>query len=353
MIRKVLYICEDTKSAQFRYRCHNVMEWTRRSKKWQVGWLTSAELEKARGQLGGISLIVVERQTAKNRQLIDFVKEARERGARVLYDIDDLVFDLRDLGVLMSATNSRNVLYWAGYVMGVRRLARVCDGFITTNEYLGKRLEKSFRKPFRVIHNSLNEEQIAASEKEILKKKNEKEFVVGYFSGSPTHVKDFRMVEPELIKFLEDFADAKLLIVGYMELSEKMKILVGGGRVVAKPFVEYKKLQKLVAGVDVNIAPLEVNVFTNCKSELKFFEAAVVETTTIASPAYAFKKAIQDGKNGFLVEPGGWYEKLKYLHENPKENVAVAKQARKDVMRKYAGAELTKEIEAAYDFFAN
>ena len=107
-----------------------------------------------------------------------------------------------------------------------------------------------------------------------------------------------------------------------------------------------------MAEVDVNIAPLVLNDFTNCKSELKFFEAAAVETTTIASPSYTFKRAIKDGENGFLAQPGEWYEKLEYLYKHPEENKKIAKRARKYALKHYYGKEFLKEVEAAYDYFA-
>ena len=37
---------------------------------------------------------------------------------------------------------------------------------------------------------------------------------------------------------------------------------------------------------------MENNKFTNCKSELKFFEAAIAETVTVASPTFNYKNAI-------------------------------------------------------------
>ncbi|MBO7718339.1 glycosyltransferase, partial [Candidatus Saccharibacteria bacterium] len=93
------------------------------------------------------------------------------------------------------------------------------------------------------------------------------------------------------------------------------------------------------------------NDFTNCKSELKFFEAGAVETTTIASPTYAFLKAIENGKNGFLARPGEWYDKLEYLYKHPEENKTIAKQARKYALKHYYGKEFLEEVEAAYDYF--
>ena len=205
----------------------------------------------------------------------------------------------------MKSTNSKNVVYWIGYLWGVRRIAGKADGFICTNEFLAGKLKRSFDKPVKVIPNSLNQAQVEVSERCVADGgKKHDGFMVGYFSGSPTHAKDFAMVESELVCFLKEHEDAKLLVVGYMKFSPEMREMISVGKVEVHELVDYLELQELMAGVDVNIAPLVVNDFTNCKSELKFFEAAAVETTTIASPTYTFKKAITDGENGFLAQPG-------------------------------------------------
>ena len=137
-----------------------------------------------------------------------------------------------------------------------------------------------------------------------------------------------------------------------MEFSNRAAEYVKSGRIKTHKLVSYLEMLKMMAEVDVNIAPLLINNFTNCKSELKFFEAAAVETTTIASPTYAFKEAISDGKNGFLAKPGEWYAKLKYLYEHPEENKKMAKSAREYAFKHYFGKGLLKQIEEAYDYFA-
>ena len=260
------------------------------------------------------------------------------------------MFDYRDLPVVLYTTRSKNWLYWFAYFFGIRRIAKRVDGFICTNDFLAEKLARSFKKPVKVIRNSLNKKQIEVSE-ELLKNKKHDNFVIGYFSGSPTHIRDFGLVESELVEFLKKHDDAKLKVVGDMEFSLRMKEMINEGRVEVKKKVDYLKLQKEIAEVDVNIAPLIVNDFTNCKSELKFFEAAIVETTTIASPTYTFKKAITNGENGFLAKPGEWQEKLEYLYNHPEENKRIAKKAKAYALKHYYGSEFLKEVEGVYGYF--
>ncbi len=353
-VKKVLYIVKDKEDAQFRYRVRNVMEATGKSSKFEVEYCLLDELEKKKEQLKRADIIVVLRQTAKDNTLLNVLDELRNNGTIILFDLDDLAFDYRDLPVLMRGTNSKNVVYWMGYFWGIRRIAKKVDGFLCTNEFLGDKLKRSFNKPYAVIPNSLNKSQIEISDKLIKKKGNKtgKGFSIGYFSGSPTHARDFRMVEPELTRFLEEHDEAVLEVVGYMDYSDSMKKMMEKGRVHTNKLVDYLKLQELISKVDVNIAPLVVSDFSNCKSELKFFEAGAVETTTIASPTYAFKNAIKDGENGFLAQEGEWYDKINYLYEHADDNKRVAKNAHEYALKHYYGKELLDKTEEAYEFFA-
>ena len=156
-------------------------------------------------------------------------------------------------------------------------------------------------------------------------------------------------MEPEIIKFLDMHSDATLEVVGYMEFSDKIKKLIDSGKLRVTELMDYLELQKTVSEVDVNIAPLVINDFTNCKSELKFFEAAAVETVTIASPSYTFKKAISDGKNGLLAKTGEWYNKLELLYGDLEKRAEMAKEARKYALENYYGEKFLKEVEKAYD----
>ena len=347
-MKKVLYIVEDTEPAQFRYRVKNVIEALEESSKWSGKWILTKNISK--DSLADVDLVVILRQTAKDKKILDFIKLAQRRGIKVLFDLDDLVFDYKDLPALMKGTNSKNIFYWVGYVWGIRRIAKKVDGFIVTNNFLGKKIKRSFNRTVKVIPNSLSDAQIKVA-KECLNNKKHDGFVMGYFSGSPTHVRDLRMVEPEIFKFLDQHEDAKLKIVGFMELSLEMKKRIEKGQIEILRLMKYLDQMRTVAKVDVNIAPLVISEFTNCKSELKFFEAAVVETTTIASPTYAFEKAIEDGKNGLLARQGEWFEKLEYLYEHQKENLKIAKTARDYALESYYGKNFLKQIEAVYERF--
>ncbi|MDO4752852.1 MAG: glycosyltransferase [Candidatus Saccharibacteria bacterium] len=346
--KKVLYLVEDTESAQFRYRVKNVIEALKDSSMWLADSVKTDDFSDS--DLDEVDLVVILRQTEKNGKILKAIEAAHKRGLKVLFDLDDLIFDYRDLMVLMKGTGSKNIVYWMGYIWGIKRIAKKVDGFITTNGFLAKKIKRSFSRPCSVILNSLNSKQIKVAN-ESLKDKKHDGFTIGYFSGSPTHTKDLRLIESEIFKFLDKYEDVKLEIVGYVEPSVEMKKRIDDKRVEIFELVDYLEQIRMTAKVDVNIAPLVINDFTNSKSELKFFEAAVVETVTIASPNYSFKKAISDGENGFLARPDEWCNKLEYLYENSSESRKIAKKAYEYVLKNYYGEKFTKEVEEAYNYF--
>ena len=62
---------------------------------------------------------------------------------------------------------------------------------------------------------------------------------------------------------------------------------------------------------------------------------------------------LQEIEVGFLRKRGEWYKTLEYIYNNPKETKIVAKAARVYALKHYIGPEFLKEVEDAYEYFAN
>jgi hypothetical protein len=82
--------------------------------------------------------------------------------------------------------------------------------------------------------------------------------------------------------------------------------------------------------VEINLVPLQDNVFTNCKSELKWFEGAIVGTLTVATPTYTYRHAIEHGRTGWLVPSQQWLSVLRDILadiEGKRDVVVAAREA--------------------------
>jgi glycosyltransferase involved in cell wall biosynthesis len=127
-----------------------------------------------------------------------------------------------------------------------------------------------------------------------------------------------------------------LRIVGFMDHNEDL--VRYRDRIEFHPLQDFLNLQRLIAEVEINISPLQENTFTNCKSDLKFFEAAICGTLTLASPTFAFRNSIAHGQTGFLVSGHCWDQALRdavAIVEDRPRHTAIADAASEYVLSAY------------------
>jgi glycosyltransferase involved in cell wall biosynthesis len=85
-------------------------------------------------------------------------------------------------------------------------------------------------------------------------------------------------------------------------------------QIINKTIIDYNKLPEIISNIDINIIPLEKNIFNEVKSENKWVEAALVKVPTIVSNYGAFKNVIENNKTGILCSSiDDWYISLKTL----------------------------------------
>lgn len=357
-IAVIIYSDKDLYSS-FRYRAYNIYEATKDySKKWQLIFFFENELTELKKQLKNVDLLIFGRLERWQLQYDSLAIAAREYGAKIVFDLDDCICGTKYIRNMFNvvAPDTVDQDYWINKSAHMEMISQLADGFIATNEYLGKILSDSHdKKPYRVIPNFLNQAQIKASEeilsRDYIKTKNDT-FTIGYFSGSHTHATDFEVIYPELIQLLENQPNFKLKIVGMLPLPHSAEALVKNGQIEFIKLVDFLTLQRLLASVDVNVAPLADNVFTNCKSELKFFEAALMKTPTIASPTFIFKKAIKNNKTGLLCRPGEWTDAILKIYNDKDFAKAISNEAYAYTLETYHPEKVVKQIEDAYDFFS-
>ena len=165
---------------------------------------------------------------------------------------------------------------------------------------------------------------------------------LGYFSGSASHNQDLGLLSSALEQLMLADDRVDLVLVGHIDLEAALGQRFAAflqsqmpNRVVVHRFTDYLHLQNLIAGVDYNLVPLQLNDFTDCKSELKYFDAAAVGTVSIASPSYAYAAAIKHGFNGYLARQSDWLAVLNEAIEMRQNYGAIAQNAYADVQLRY------------------
>ena len=115
---------------------------------------------------------------------------------------------------------------------------------------------------------------------------------------------------------------------------------------MTQPFMDFLEMQSVLRDIDLNIVPLQDSAFTWSKSELKYFEAALVNTPTLASTTPVFRRAITPGVTGFLAESTEWLEALRDIDTlTSKDLESVGSAARASVLDTYSPMALAEKLD--------
>ena len=349
--RKIVYFYERPDSSTFRYRVYNMIESVNASENgFAAAHFTKDDLPAMERIVKNASALILCRVSYTDT-VAQMVMMAKAANCKVFYDVDDLIYDVDLVELIMETLSEKSTervlnTYYA-YVSRLGAVMKMCDEVIVTNEHLAQHVRTFSGKPTHVLGNFMNKIQIDYSTELFQQKvaagfRRNESLHIGYFSGSPTHNKDFKLAVPALIKILRQHPDVRLRLVGSLDAPglEEFK-----DRIDRLPMMDFLNLQLAQAKTEINIVPLQNNQFTNSKSDLKYFETGIVGTISIASPVYAYKQSITDGKNGFLADNDSWEEKLETVMNTATENYAdIAKRAYKDCLTRYAPEAQQKAI---------
>lgn len=281
----------------------------------------------------------------------ELIRKAHYFNKKVFFDVDDLVIDTKYTDTI-KYVQEMSVTERATYDDGVKRMGetmKLCDYCITTTPALAREL-KQYGKEVYINKNVVNEKMVKLSlEATKNTKKDTGVLRIGYLSGSITHNPDFELIKPALIKIMDEFKNVRLVVMGHLDLPEELGRF--GSRIERKQFESWEKLPEIIAGLDINLAPIEESIFNEAKSENKWTEAALCKVVTVASNFGAFKEAIEDGKTGLLCSDGEeWYRKIKKIVEDKafREEIAneAFKVAIKDYVTTYSGRGLAEFIKS-------
>ncbi|MDD7220240.1 MAG: glycosyltransferase [Blautia sp.] len=261
-------------------------------------------------------------------KLSGFVQKAKLLHKPVWYDVDDLVIDTVYTDQI-PWLSSMNELERNAYDENVRRMGKMlslCDAAITTTKALAEELKK-YVPEVLINRNCASDEMLGLSEKALAeKKRTSSRIVLGYFSGSSTHLDDFELILPVLSCIMKKYETVNMLIMGIMDMPSELEEF--GDRIHRVEFMDYRKLPEWIASVDINLAPLNDTIFNRAKSENKWTEAALVQVVTVASRLGAFQEKIRDGIDGILCgSQQEWFERLCDLVEHPVKRAEIADNA--------------------------
>jgi hypothetical protein len=135
---------------------------------------------------------------------------------------------------------------------------------------------------------------------------------------------------------LEEFSTLGLVVAGAFNLAQFPEFAPFMDRVDQRPFVDWTLLPAEIARVDINLIPLVLSPFTQAKSDLKYYEAAILWIPSVAAPTEVFRSCITHGLNGFLASsPDEWYDAMRLLITDPNQRRLIGRRAHQHVLENY------------------
>lgn len=301
--------------------------------------------DRIRDVLGYDLIVLVRRPTSD--VVLDLVAAADRWRIPVVFDVDDYIFE-DDVIPHIAFIQHQPPEVGQNWISQYRRMLLAAGYFTSATRTLVNRAHALGRPGF-VIRNGFNHSQLILSEQAVSTRKQDTRIRLGYFSGTRSHQADFRVISPVLLRLLSEFPQVDLLVAGDFDLTEFPEFTPFVGRVHSRPFVPWMDLPAEMATAQINLVPLERNPFTECKSNLKYYEAAIVRVPTVATPTGPFAQSIRHGENGLLAQTQDeWYQALRLLIENPSIRRQIGEQAYQHAIQNYGPKIVAADAQAAY-----
>ena len=275
------------------------------------------------------------------------IRLAKEKGATLVFDADDLVFIpalasvtiIDGIRTVESATESLTHILF----QNMRGTMDRVDACFATTDAMAREMGP-IRSPAFTLPNIFDASCLRRSRRaaRILAAGLQDDLIrIGYASGTRTHQRDFAVAVTALARVMQAHPNVRLVL--FREAENKRPILLMNEFPVLETVAEQiewrdkvplEELPNEFARFDISIAPLEVgNVFCEVKSEIKYLEAALAGVPSVVSPTAPYRACIEQGVTGFLAHNDAeWEEALTQLVTNPALRKRIARNALNQVL---------------------
>jgi glycosyltransferase involved in cell wall biosynthesis len=334
-LRRVLFVSGSGASATLRYRVR-LPEEALRSR--GVDTRAVHYTDPVMAHLADSADVVVLYRVPAGAELIELLADLRRRPRPplVTYDVDDLVFrpeHLDSMSFLGSFTPADRALFGRAVTLRGDLIGQT-DLLTGSTEEVLSELAAGHLAPTALLPNGVGIVGARLADHARRTPRPAGGLRLGYFSGSATHDGDWSTIEPVVLDFLARHRDARLVLVGQvnpspaaLQLRSQLQVLDAVG---------WRALPALLRTVDVNLAPLERAPFTDAKSAIKWLEAALVETPTVATATGPFAAAVESGRTGLLAgTPQEWASAMDRLADDAGLRAAMGAAARESAMAQF------------------
>jgi glycosyltransferase involved in cell wall biosynthesis len=312
-----------------------------------VSWMMIEQVWDRGDEISSADIVIIWR-AGNSAMVAEVFSRARAARAKVLFDIDDYMFrpELATPSVIDGIrTLGHDVTLVAATFQGMQEVAVHADACICTTEELAHQM-REFNPITFILPNGFDAAVLRTSRRAVRRRARDPDGLVrlGYAAGTRTHQADFQIAANAIGRVLRERPQCRLVLfrdpayqTPILDAAEFPGMAGLDEQIEWRDMVSLRDLPNELARFDINLAPLEVgNPFCEAKSELKYFEAALVEVCTIASPTAPMRRAIHDAETGLLAESTDvWYAAMLALVDDPTLRRRLAHDAYLDVLWRF------------------
>ncbi|MBP0581361.1 glycosyltransferase [Labrys sp. LIt4] len=269
------------------------------------------------------------------------ILHARALGLPTYYEIDDLLFDDRffppDLATYEGQITPQEHLHLQLGVPLYRFAMAQCDTAIASTSALARHMQPLVRLGRAlVLPNGLDARNDAFLARGPELRPADAPVTLFYGSGTKAHNLDFtRELAPVLLDLMREYPRLRLVVAGHLRLVPEFA--AHAGRITQIGFIEdIGEYWSVLQACDINLAVLSPGESADCKSEIKWLEAAACAIPSVVSATATYRETVAHGMDGFLAKSGReWRDCLKALIEAPQLRLDMGLRAREKALRLY------------------
>lgn len=262
-------------------------------------------------------------QMAANPEVI---LQAQKQGARVVYEVDDLLLEDSDRKEI---TNNPNLV--KGMIEGIK----LADMVTTTTEQLREKLLQ-YNKNVIVLPNYID--TLWWGKQMITRRNNE--IRIGW-AGSNSHAADLEYIAPVMAQIMAEHKNVRFIHCGAGGVSGADDVKLMYGKDLLKEIPPDRRefyfgsstdlwgFKSKTLHLDIALAPLVDDQFNACKSNIKWQEYSLNGWAGVYSDVGAYDDIKFAKKAKDEVE---FFAEIKYLIENKKERKEMVKKAQQEIL---------------------
>ena len=294
-------------------------------------------------------------------EIVSAIDAAHRAGIPTFYDIDDLIFNREYYpGSLESYNGYVSETEYGELIKGVPLFAgalKLCDYAMVSTLSLAKFAAPLCRSGRAFVHrNAIGEKHINfLNNYKITKKYFEKTVNIFYGTGTKAHSKEFFDTLQDVFAnlLLKHKEKIHIILMGYIKLPASL-LKYSKFFTVLEPSSDINAFWNILSQIDINLAVLNKTTSNDCKSEIKWLEAAMLGIPSVVSRTNTYEEVIEDGVDGFMASTKQeWFNALDKLVQNKKFREKMGEAAKKKILESYTPEARIENLEYIFNEIRN